>query len=311
MLCILLVIALLILVLCSFLFWSYERISYDEYCRTGGKSFIKLPDGPTNYELAGDPAAGHTVVLVHGGTIPLCIWESQWQALINAGFRVLRYDQYGRGFSNRPKTAHSRDLFLRQLKGLLDTLGIVEPVTLVGPSFGGAISVNFAGHYPERVRSMVLVSPVLNLLNSESPIVGPIKIARLPIIGELFYKAILQSKLIARGRTLIPGGKNSPCDTSFLEQWRCKGTQRSLFSMFRSDAYGDYREITRKAGTHVPHILLIRGDNDHEVTEKMIDEVRADLPEAEFVPLENSGHNPCIDATSIFNRLLIDFIMNH
>ena len=81
--------------------------------------------------------------------------------------------------------------------------------------------------------------------------------------------------------------------------------------MFRSDAYSNYREITRKAGTSVPHILLLRGNNDHEVTKKMIDEVRADLPKAVFESVENSGHNPCTDVTPIFNRRLIDFLSQH
>ncbi|MBN1578914.1 MAG: alpha/beta hydrolase [Chitinispirillaceae bacterium] len=290
---------------------SFESIPYEEYRKTGGNSFVEVQDGLTNYELSGDASRAHTAIMIHGGTIPLCIWEPQMAALLGAGFRVLRYDQYGRGFSDRPKTVYSQDLFLRQLKGLLDALQIFTPVTLVGPSFGGAIAVNFAAHHPERVRSIILVSPALNLINSESPLSGTIKLLRTPVIGELLYRLFIRSKIIARGRALVPGGKGSPCDTTFLNQFTCRGTQHGLFSMFRSDAYGDYRELTRKTGKLIPHILLIRGKQDTEITRKMIDEIRDDLPTAEFVEIENSGHGACSDAAEEFNRMAIEFIGKH
>ncbi len=290
---------------------SFERISYEEYRKTGGNSFVKLQDGWTNYELAGDASSEHTVVLIHGGTIPLCIWEPQMEALRSSGFRILRYDQYGRGFSDRPATVYSRDLFLRQLTGLLDALRINAPVTLVGPSFGGAISINFAANYPDRTRSIVLVSPALNLIGSESSLAGSIQLLRTPFIGTLLYKLFLRNKIIARGRVLAPGGKGKPCDTTFVGQFRCRGTEHALLSFFRNDAMGNYRELTQKAGKLIPHILLVRGATDTEITAKMIEEVKADLPQCIFVEIENSGHGAATDAPGVFNKLLIDYIKSH
>lgn len=286
----------------------FEKKPYEKYRLEGGESSVRLSDGWTNYELTGDSQGGHTVVLIHGGTIPLCIWEAQVEKLRASGFRVLRYDQFGRGYSDRPKIPYSRDLFLRQLKELLDSLKIKEPVTLLGPSFGGAIAVNFASHYPERVRSMVLVSPALNLLNSDSPLAGYIKLLRTPIVGISLYKLFVRSKLIRRGRSLVPGGSGSHCDTVFQYQFTCKGTEHSLFSMFKSDAYGDYREATKKAGSSVKQILLLRGMEDKDITPKMIAEVREDLPDARFVEIEKSGHNPGTDAAAKFNDLVVEFI---
>ena len=255
---------------CSHTALKFEKTSYDTFRTTGGDSFVRLSDGWTNYELSGDSSSEHTVVLIHGGTIPLCIWEAQLDTLRQAGFRVLRYDQYGRGFSDRPDKVYSRDLFLRQLKELLDSLNIRTPVHLIGPSFGGAISVSFAAQYPERVRSIILVSPALNLLKSDSPLAGYIKVLRTPVLGKTLYKLLVRKKLIARGRGLVPGGLNSPCDSVFQRQFTCSGTEHSLFSMFKSDAYGDYRDLTRKAGASIEHILLVRGKADADVTESMI-----------------------------------------
>jgi len=283
----------------------FEKIPYDTFRTGGGNSFVRLQDGWTNYELLGDSSRSPAVVLIHGGTIPLCIWEAQIGALTDAGFRILRYDQYGRGFSDRPETVYDRDLFKRQLGGLLDSLGITEPVSLIGPSFGGAISVNFAASYPERIRSIILVSPALNLINSDSPLAGYIKLLRTPILGISLYRLFVRNKLINRGRMLVPGGRGSPCDAVFLSQFNCRGTEHSLFSMFKSDAYGDYREATRQTGKSVKNIILIRGKEDREITESMVKEIREDLPGVEYVEIEKSGHNPGSDAAKIFNDLII------
>src|SRR5215831_15233045 len=62
--------------------------------------FAKLSDGYTHYELGG-PSDGRVVVLAAGFSVPYYIWDPTFDALTRAGFRVLRYDYYGRGYSVR------------------------------------------------------------------------------------------------------------------------------------------------------------------------------------------------------------------
>src|SRR5262245_38933461 len=61
---------------------------------TGGK-FERLSDGYTHYEIDGPPGA-RVVVLAAGISVPYYIWDPTFSALVKAGFRVLRYDYYGR-----------------------------------------------------------------------------------------------------------------------------------------------------------------------------------------------------------------------
>lgn len=288
-----------------------EKTPFEEYKKSGGIQSAQLSDGQTNYELSGDLSSDHLVVLLHGGTIPLCIWEPQMEAFRTAGFKVLRYDQYGKGFSARCKGVHGRDLFKRQLTELLDFLKITSPVSIIGPSFGGSVAINFAASYPKRVRTLILVSPALNLLNSKSPLTGPIKLLQKPIIGELLFSLLFRKVIVERGRKLIAGGIGSPCDTTFVRQFSCKGTRRALLSQFRSDAYGDYRERTRTAGESDIPVLLIRGTDDAEITDVMIQEVKSDLPNCRFEEFEHSGHGAPIDAPDKFNVMAIDFLKSH
>jgi pimeloyl-ACP methyl ester carboxylesterase len=291
--------------------FARESVSYESYRTSGGISFVKLSDGFTNYELTGPEDAEHTVILIHGGTIPLCIWDPQMDTLLKAGFRVLRYDQYGRGFSSRPDIAYDRELFCRQLKELLDSLKITEPVDIIGPSFGGAISVTFASKYPSRVKSLLLISPALNVIGSDSPLAGPFKLLRNKVFGTAAYKLLIKKKLIRRALVMLPGAKEAPCAVTFTNQFKCIGTDRSLLSMFRSDAFGDYHNETKATGLTIKKILLLRGENDKEITPKMVETVRNELPNCEFIELKNSGHSPGTTTTQIMNGIIVDFIASH
>src|SRR5215211_8356132 len=102
-------------------------------------SFIQLSDGFTHYELS-NAEAEETVVLVHGFSVPYFIYDPTFAFLTQSGFRVLRYDLFGRGFSDRPDTRYNIDLFVKQLADLLNALRFTRPVTLIGLSTGGPIT---------------------------------------------------------------------------------------------------------------------------------------------------------------------------
>lgn len=119
--------------------------------------FVELGQGVTHYHLAG-PAIGPLVVCVHGLTTPSFVWAPLTKGLVALGFRVLVYDLYGRGFSDRPEGLHDKAFFNRQLEDLLSHLDIDEPFHLIGYSMGGAIAAGFAATYPARVRRLVLLA---------------------------------------------------------------------------------------------------------------------------------------------------------
>src|SRR5262245_7347193 len=52
---------------------------------------VQLRDGAVHHELAG-PEAGARVVLIHGVSGPMAVWDRAVPALTGAGLRVLRYD---------------------------------------------------------------------------------------------------------------------------------------------------------------------------------------------------------------------------
>lgn len=110
---------------------------------------VALPTGATLYvERMG---VGDPVVLIHGNFVSMMMWDAQLP--LADSFDLIRYD--ARGFGRSPLVA-GRYSDEGDLAALLDALG-VESAHLVGSSMGGAIALDFALRYPQRVRSMVVV----------------------------------------------------------------------------------------------------------------------------------------------------------
>ena len=96
------------------------------------------------------------MLLQHGFSRNGRFWYN-WVPLLSSQFRILRPDMRGMGESviSEEQFEPSLDIFVEDLRGILDQLGI-EDVVYVGESFGGIIGLNFAHRFPERIRALVL-----------------------------------------------------------------------------------------------------------------------------------------------------------
>jgi pimeloyl-ACP methyl ester carboxylesterase len=112
------------------------------------------------YEVRGRPD-GAPVVLVMGVAASALWWPPELvDALVEAGHRVVRFDNLDIGLSSHvdyERAPYDLDDMASDAIGLLDALGI-ERAHLVGASFGGMISQVLALSHPERVRSLALIS---------------------------------------------------------------------------------------------------------------------------------------------------------
>lgn len=101
-----------------------------------------------NYQLDGT-GNGDLIVLVNGLADDLLTWEVQVPAFLDAGYRVLRYDNRGIGKSSRPPGPYTSEMMADDLHGLLLHPGLkVKEFHLLGVSMGGMISQSYALEYP-------------------------------------------------------------------------------------------------------------------------------------------------------------------
>ncbi len=142
--------------------------------------FAELSGGLTHYRWDG-PEDGPVLVCVHGLTTPSYVYDTLVPGLVDLGFRVLRYDLWGRGYSDRTGGDQTRHFFIRQLRELLQHQGVEGPVTVMGYSMGGSIATVFAAEEPERVQRLILLAPA-GLQHKAGTLADLAR--RLPLVGD-------------------------------------------------------------------------------------------------------------------------------
>jgi len=271
--------------------------------RLGG-SYISLSGGVTHYAIEG-PENGQVVVLVHGGTVPMFTWDAVSPALAASGYRVLRYDMFGRGYSDRPPVVYNRNLYRNQLLELLDKLNLKEPVNLVGYSFGGGIVADFSARYPQRVRQLAMISPVV--YNFKTP-----RIFRIPVLGEFLARIAGIRTITKRANSMFEGTQLYRRHTDlFAEQTTFKGFQASMLSMIRSDAIGDYRDSFESVGKQKRNVLLIWVSRDPEIPEEVINTARKLIPDVRFHAVQDAGHNIVFQKPEQISTMLTNFLKSN
>ncbi len=223
-------VALGIILAGAFLVFRTETRDLDAAARSEASGeFIELADGFVHYHLSG-PVEGPVVVLIHGFSVPDYVWEPTRSGLAEAGFQVLSYDLYGRGYSDRPELEYDLDLFVSQLEGLLEGLELGQEIHLVGLSMGGPIAARYTHQHPDQIQSLVLIAPEVFRTTT-----GDIFPMNIPGVGEYLMAVIMEPYLLP---ALQSGDFHQPENYPgwvdlYRVQMEYKGTGRALLSTIR------------------------------------------------------------------------------
>jgi pimeloyl-ACP methyl ester carboxylesterase len=280
-----------------------ERADLDATARQAAPGkFFALGDGVTHYDVAG-PDSGQRVVLVHGFSVPYYIWDSTVVALTGAGFRVARYDHFGRGFSDRPDVPYTSDLYDRQLTQLLDSLGWRDRVDVVGLSMGGPVSATFVTRHPERARSLTLVDPAAGVR------IAPPTMFGVPVLGPVLWQSVAVPAM-ADGQfsDFVEPAKWPDWADRYRTQTQYRGFGRALLSTLEEGGGTVLDSLYARVGTSGIPTLLIWGKEDSTVAITHADGVRKAIPQAQFHPIDKAGHLPHMERTDVVNPLLIGFL---
>lgn len=152
-----------------------------------------LAGGQTCYRWSGG-GRGPVIVAVHGLTTPSVVWDALTPMLTGIGFRVLRYDLYGRGQSDAPRGAQTLEMFTRQLDELLSDQGVTDNITLMGYSMGGSIVAAFAAAQPHRIARILLVAPAGIEMNETG---FEVFCRKVPVIGDWMHRVVVARQMRA------------------------------------------------------------------------------------------------------------------
>ena len=280
-----------------------EHLEIDQTVRASAPGqFVRLSDGFTHYEMGG-PADGRVVVLAAGVSVPYYIWDPTFAALTQAGFRVLRYDYYGRGYSDRPDIAYSQDLYVRQLAELLEAVHIAQPIDLAGLSYGGSVVTSFADRYPDRVRSLVYVDP-----SFWSPY-AVTAVQRMPRLWN-YLTAIFEERWWAD--TQLDDFRHPERFPDWPERYKVqlqyKGFRRAQRSTTVTNADVDQAPQLKRVGENPRPVIVFWGKDDQSVPFEFSVTLLEAMPRARLVPVEAAGHLPHWERPDVVQPALVAFL---
>jgi pimeloyl-ACP methyl ester carboxylesterase len=282
-----------------------ERRTMDDAARAGvAGQFVRLTDGVTHYELEG-PDTGRVVVFAAAFSVPAYISDSLFQRLALAGYRVLRFDYYGRGWSDRVDDPYRLDLFVRQLDDLLGALGIDVPVDLVAVSFGAAIASEFAAQHAARVRSLVYLDPVFN---TGRPL-PPEERSALAWAIHMVFRGGTEAMARSQLDDFLHPERYPDWVPRYRVQQQFRGTREALRRTRAAIAVAPHQAaLLRRLGTDARPVLIVWGRQDRGAPFAESRVLRAAMPRAQFVAVDSAGHLSYLDQPDTVAASVVRFL---
>lgn len=240
--------------------------------------------------------SGPTIVLTHDGLVHHEGWDDQF-ADFTKDHRVARWDRRGYGRSAEAETKYSSADDLAVVARLVSGV----PVTLVGSSFGGLVSLVCTLDNPDLVTALVLVGPIVSgygfsehFLTRGGRDLPP---TDAPVEQQIAYWTRTDPWFVASGnvtarqrvRTLLSANPHNFRSKKGLEQVLARPAVGRL---------GDVRVPT----------LIIVGEGDIPDVHAHCGVIEAGIPDARRVVLPGCGHSPPIEAPHAFNATVRQFL---
>lgn len=292
-------------------------------------SFINISGKNIYYESYGE---NNTPVLVylHGGPGASCLDFTNTAKALGKHIKIVSFDQYGvlRSEQISGNESYTMDIQADMIDEMRRKLNI-ESWSVLGHSYGGALTVLYADKYPDTVNQIVLESPCMDFTDSAKSIAAYLS----SHIHNLGNKSAI---------SLCEKIQNSDYQNSdvvidilnlldYVKDMKLRNYLHSIsfddyMSHFSTDGITD--EMWAKTESHLLKLiedrnsvrnylpvlkelnkptLLLRGKYDPACSENQVNYIN-DLPNATIVEFENSGHFPRIEEQEKYVKMVLRFI---
>jgi non-heme chloroperoxidase len=271
--------------------------------------FVKTTGSHSTELYYQDLGEGQPVVLIHGWPLSHRMWESQVNALTDAGYRCIAYDRRGFGHSGRPSGGYDYDTFAADLHNLMEHLDLRHAV-LAGFSMGGGEVVRYIARYGAgRVAKAMLLGavPPFLLKTADNPsgidkavfdgMLDNVKKDRIGFL-EQFFPNFYNSDAAFEGVTadLIPYSKWIAWGASPL------ATQRCIVAFGTTDFREDLQQVK------VP-TLVVHGDEDRIVPIEVSGKLAAEQIQGSHLEIiSGAPHGFAATHAQQLNALMLQFL---
>ena len=275
------------------------------------KSHFIDVDGPTHYQETG--IDGPVMILVHGIGASYLSWDPV-VAMLGETHRVLAIDLIGFGFT----PPHGRSASVQRNAQLVIEFAETmtdQPVTLVGNSMGGLVSMLAAIDRPDIVDRLILVNPALPVVSVRSisrdsqRLVLPL----VPLLGNSAARYYYHERspedevddtlrlVLSRGTTIDPIQRAAAIEMARARremEWSIPAFTQAARSIARQ--LGSQRRFRRMMHHITQPTLLIHGTEDRVVPPRSARWAAKERPDWKFEMIENMGHTPQIEDPDLF-----------
>ncbi|MFI6150876.1 proline iminopeptidase-family hydrolase [Streptomyces sp. NPDC051109] len=285
-----------------------------------------VPFGPykTWYRVTGDLNSGlPALVVVHGGPGSTHDYLLRLAELSAHGWPVVHYDQLGNGGSTHlpEKGADfwTVELFLAELKNLVEALGIADNHMVFGQSWGGLLAAKYAAARPAGLKGLVIAN---------SPASYPLWLEEMEVLRAQLPEGVDETLRRHEAAGTTNTDEYHAAALPFYERHVCRlkpwprDWQATFYELFNdptvyyamngpsefhvNGTLKDWGVVDCIADIGVP-TLVISGRHD-EATPRTVQPFRDLIPDVRWEILEESSHVPHLEEPARFDEIMLDYL---
>jgi 3-oxoadipate enol-lactonase len=217
-------------------------------------------------------------------------------------YRCITFDFPGQGRSEVTKTGYDMDSLAGDAAALIKKLG-AAPCHFAGLSMGGFIAMRMGIHYPQLVRSLILMETSAD----PEPAENVPKYKLLSLISRWISMRLVAGRTmqIMFGQTFL----NDPTRRELRDRWRGyllannqTGIARALGGVIERE--GVYEKLGKIS---VPTLVIV-GEQDVATVPAKAERLRDGIPGARLVRIPNAGHTSTVEEPEAVSRAIEQFL---
>jgi 3-oxoadipate enol-lactonase len=257
------------------------------------------------YEIqrSGIQGSGDPLLLIAGFACDHTIWALVLPALA-ARYRVITFDNRGIGQSSGSETVTSIRQMAEDSVALLDVIGL-GPVHVAGHSMGGLIAQELALAHPQRVQSLSLLSTCARIDERGKAITD--SWAELPrLVDAATMNRLLLPWMYTRAFYAKPGAIERVIDRILAYPFppTAEVISRQCQALGKFQPSGELGDFNGPTGVFV-------GREDILTPVRLSEQLAKNIPNAELVILEETGHGMLIESPKQVADALLAFLGRH
>jgi proline iminopeptidase len=261
----------------------------------------------------------HVLFLLNGGPgLPCDYLRDPHIHLVEEGYRIVAFDQLGCGNSDRPEDVSLWNItrYVEEVETVRKELGIVN-FHLLGQSWGGWLSIEYALTYPDEIRSLILANTCGDLqhltteLNRMREALGSETVAMMlhhEAMGTIAHPEYQAAITILNYRHVCRLKEWPSSLLASVDDWNMGpyGTMQGPNEFLYIGNLKDWNRISDMDSLEMP-TLIITGTHD-EIGPACASRMNNVLPNSEVVVFHNSSHVPFYEEPDLYFKELQIFL---